>query len=305
MVRWQRRPAAGGRRPQSIGSSSFPRPEDGFVVAQDPEFDIEAVEDLPNVEAAAKATFLFLVLVDDRGQPLLDQFSAIAPFVLFFTKGEPGSMNRPNLIAGRLPDPSKAEEILIDEDVAAKRNLRVGSQLNMQAFSPEQADDALGGVLQAPAGPRLTFTVAGIGRTPSDLDPTAVDPNVIYQGSAEIVLGEAFWDRYGDEVGTAESIEIFRAVRLAHGAADIDEFTAAVRALPHGDTAFVQFGTADSVQAAERARDAVALETSSLTALAVVLGVAGAVLCGLRVGSPRVDRHRRVPRPAGARRATQ
>jgi hypothetical protein len=277
--------ATGARRSSSAIDRfiEYSRPEDGFVEAQDPQFDIDAVQDLPNVEAAVKGGFLFLAPLDDQGQPQLDQLAAIAPLVFIFTKGQPGSMNRFKMIAGRMPDPSTTDEVLVDEEVASKRHLHIGSQLRMQAFSPEQAEQGTSGDAgeQPPAGPQLTFTVVGIGRTPSDLDPSSVDPNVIYQGSAEMYLTEGFWERYGDEVATAGPIDALRAFRLTHGAADAEAFTAAVRALPHGDSAFIQFGTSDSVQAAARARDAVALETGSLTALAAVLGLAGVVLCGL------------------------
>lgn len=260
---------------------AYTHPEDATVFAPDDGFDITAVDRMPMVTAAAKGGFLFLAPLDDSGQPQLDRLSDIAPLMFVPTKGTPDDLSRVRVVAGRFPDLTKPDEILIDEEVAAKRHLSPGSTLRMKAFAPEQVTVGSFGPGAPPEGPELDLVVAGIGRTPADLDPQTQDPDLIYQGSAEIELGPAFWEKYHDQVAVAEPVDQFRIVRLQHGAADRDAFTEAVRALPGGADVAVQFGTSDPEKASTQADSAVTLETGSLVALAVVLAASGLVLGAL------------------------
>jgi hypothetical protein len=292
---------AGARRSNSAVARflAYTQPEDATVNAADESFDMSAVDRLPQVHASGAGGFLFLAPLDATGEPQLDRIAEIAPLVFVPKKGSADDTGRWRIIAGRSPDPTRAEEVLIDEEVAAKRGLTVGSTLRMKAFSPEQVNLTTFDGSNAPEGPELDLVVAGIGRNPSDLDPQTQDPDLIYQGSAEVYLGPAFWARYHDEVAVAQPLDTFRVVRFEHGAADRDAFAAAVRALPGGSDVEMQFGTSDAVKAGEQADSAVALETGSLVALAVVLGVSGLAL-GAFALSRLVDR---AAEPLGALRA--
>jgi hypothetical protein len=261
---------------------AFNHPSDVEVIAQSEDADMTQVDALPQVETSTTGSFLLFVPTDDAGNAVPDEVGAIAPILSFPVRGNGEDLERPRVLRGRLADPSAPLETTINEELASKRHLDVGSTLRVVALSPEQARHTDGPNHDpVPEGPALAFTVVGVTRTPADLNPGAETQDVIYEGSPEMRLGKAFWDAYGDKVGTSGSPDVFRSVRLRNGAADLPAFADAVRALPHGDSMLLQSGTSDVSQGSDLARDAIGLETTSLVLLGAVLAVAGALLVGL------------------------
>jgi len=88
-----------------------------------------------------------------------------------------GSMafGRPIMVAGRLPDERRPEEVAVDEELAGRRDLSVGSRYRVQAFTVEQFAAAGEGRDVAARGAVADLRVVGIVRYPRDLIPVVTD----------------------------------------------------------------------------------------------------------------------------------
>ena len=128
-------------------------------------------------------------------------------------------IDRDRFVAGRAPDPAAPDEITIGEGLAARLGLMVGSDLEVESYSPAQIQDILGGVPDAgpAAGPRIRLRVVGIVRRPLDLGERTASGGLI-------VLSRGFGQRYGDRVGAFGSRI---RLRTDHGVADVPEVVAA------------------------------------------------------------------------------
>ncbi len=111
-------------------------------------------------------------------------------------------VDRPRVIAGRLPDPRHPFQAAIDQNGAAELGLRVGSVLTLAALpnaGPSGPDDR-----GAPARPRtLRITITGILVTKSSVDPvTDLDkaPHLIASRSLWPLLGPRYQAFDGAEV---------------------------------------------------------------------------------------------------------
>jgi len=257
---------------------AFNHPADVEVIAAGHDADLDLVDALPDVQASAEAVFLFFVPTDDEGVAQPQEIGAIAPFAIILKAGDIHDLERPRVLRGREADPAAPLETTINEELASTRHLDVGSTLRVVALSPAQVGTDSSGVDGlVPLGPALAFQVVGVTRTPADLNPAAARQDVIYQGSPEMRLGRAFWERYGDQIGVAEAPDVFRAIRLRNPAG-FAAFEAHVRALPHGDEILLQQRTSDSEVNSSLAKDAIGLESASLLLLGAVLAGAGLLL---------------------------
>lgn len=73
---------------------------------------------------------------------------------------------RPIVVAGRLPDERQADEAVIDEELAARRHLVVGSRWRVGAYTAAQLEQAAGETSAPPAGPAVNLRIVGIVRHP-------------------------------------------------------------------------------------------------------------------------------------------
>jgi len=241
--------------------------------------DLEAIDQLPEIASAEAVSFAELTVLDDRGNVDEASFGALLPFIRLPRAGALDEVNRPRLIAGRELDPTAPLEIVVNEELARVRHLALGATLSVVAIAPDQADIlATGG---APHGPTLQLRVVGIVREPADVDPPASQFGAAVAFVTErLELSPAFEDRYGNEIahgdppgGPAQS------VRLRQGLADLDAFRAAVAVISPDTAATIAPGSEADVAAA-KARHAIAVETLSLIALAIVLATTATVLGG-------------------------
>ena len=106
------------------------------------------------------------------------------------------AFGRPIVVAGRLADERRTDEAVVDEELAERRHLRVGSSSGgdhtLQQFGP-----AGEGQFVSPQGAVVDLRVVGIVRTPRDLVPVATDQDNIFVNGGELYLTPAYWARYG------------------------------------------------------------------------------------------------------------
>jgi hypothetical protein len=239
--------------------------------------DTDAVRRLPQVADVGEGGYLAMVAARPSGEPDLEGFGEINPYVLL---GEPwpGSSNRPILVAGRLPFGDRPLEVAVDETLADRRGLGPGDTLRMWGYTPEQAEGAgPGGLVPAkPAGGAFDLTVTGILRHPYDLAPVPAGQDVSWLGSEELYLTPAFWRAHRGRVAALGSgVE----VRLRNGLRDLDAFAAALRRLPGGRDAAV-YANSDAERTVRKLERAVRLEVAAQLVFAALAALTGLFVVG-------------------------
>ncbi|MGH3370906.1 MAG: FtsX-like permease family protein [Nocardioidaceae bacterium] len=283
--------ALGGARRSSTAiarSLAYSPPEDVFVApAEGSTLDMAEVVSLPEVLASAYEAYLAMVPDGPDGRPEVELAGKINPYLYQAVTGPAGAIDRLRIVRGRDLDPTKPLEVVIDEELAAERRLSVGSHLEMAAYSSAQMDtvfgnETSGAAVPAPEGPVLDLSVVGIARMPVDLHPGDEDHTTSFGGTKDIYLTPALFERYGDQIVIfgAPSPDAPQAVRLVHGLADLDSFSAGVHSLAGGDDAVIDVSDSDALGSARLADNAVGVETAALAALAALLAVAGIALVG-------------------------
>jgi ABC-type lipoprotein release transport system permease subunit len=261
---------------------AFNRPEDVFVApSSDGKLDMNAVDALPQVEAAQYQSYLAMVPVAPDGHARVDAAGDINPFLNTPIVGPADAIGRRRVIRGRDIDPTRPDEIAIDEELASADHVTVGGHLRFATFAAQQIDSLFNSSkIPAPKGPVVDLAVVGIVRVPADVHPGGDTAHITYGGTKDMYLTPAFYRRYGNQVATYDPPlpTSARALTLRRGAADLAAFDKAVRALPGGAGASIQTGGSDALDSARTARRAISVETTALLALAVVLVMAGLAL---------------------------
>ena len=174
---------AGARRTDTAMASfvSYSRPDDGGFIYGSPSGPtvppgpaayslapygaVRQILSLPQVKAWFEAPYLFMA-TDPSGSDV----GILNPFG-FSTAEALRDLDRPLVIAGHLPDPSRPFDVAVNEFAADKRHLHVGSRFRLYAYSyPQIAGAALitQGVSKGrPEGPSFTVKVTGIVRVPT------------------------------------------------------------------------------------------------------------------------------------------
>ena len=80
------------------------------------------------------------------------------------------TVERPVILAGRMANPSRADEVVVSPHFMSAHHLRVGDTLTLHLSSPAQAAAGVDASQTPPAGPRVTVRIVGVGRTPFFLD---------------------------------------------------------------------------------------------------------------------------------------
>jgi hypothetical protein len=197
---------------------------------------------------------------------------------------DPGGavFGRPIVVAGRLPDEGRAEEVAVDEELAERRGLRVGSRYRVAAFTREQLDPAGEGRAVAPRGAAADLLVAGIVRYPGDLVPRVTDQDNLFVNRGELYLTPAYWQRYGPDIA---NYGIGLAVALHDGQAGLPRLNASLRRLfgPQAGAESTEGWSGDEA-ITTGTRRAIALESAALAAFALLAAVAAMLLVGQTLG---------------------
>jgi FtsX-like permease family len=267
---------AGARRTDSAMDRflAYSRPTSLWVAG----VDFAEVRRLPQVADADEAAYLLLAPSTPAGGPDTSGLGSINPLI-----GAHGRLmatsERPLLVRGRLPDPTRPLEVAVDETLASRRRLEPGRRVRMWAYTPRQLAEMTDSTrFPDPAGPAFDFTVTGVVRQPNDLTPVPLQRDVIYLGVNDLYLTPGFWRANGR---TVANLGVGTTVRLHHPS-DLDAFTAAVRALPGGRQAEIEVGS-EALDVAGRARRAMRLQAMALLAFAALTAVAGWLVVGQSV----------------------
>jgi hypothetical protein len=192
------------------------------------------------------------------------------------------AFGHPILVGGRLPDERRPDEVAVDEELAERRHLRVGSRLRVGAFTSAQLGPAGEGRDVPPRGAVADLLVAGIVRYPEDLLPVVTDQESILVNSGDLYLTPAWWHRYGPDIA---NYGIGLAVRLHNGQADLPRLRAGLRRLYGGDAAAEGVDAAIGDKAMTTGtRRAIGLESAALAAFAVLTALAALLLVGQTLG---------------------
>src|ERR1700681_3458933 len=151
------------------------------------------VAHLPQVAAYFRAPYLFLTT--SRSGHNSASLNAIGDFDPALYR----SVDRPLVVAGHMPGPTRPFEAAINEFAAEKGHLHVGRPVRLYAYSAAQfRNGGLTGnvaALRVPAGPSFMVRVTAIVRFPQDINavlPLAAKADVSYEGQENLYLTPAF-----------------------------------------------------------------------------------------------------------------
>ena len=151
--------AAGARR----GQTAFDRlwastlPATSGVLPNQPGFDWAKVRALPEVTALSEFPVTFGFGLDccpgaSSGFPPVDDE---------FTR----TIERPVMLAGRLFNPDRVDEVVVTPQFAASFGKGVGDTLTLHLASPQQVNAGYDGSTGPPRGPRVLARIVGVGRS--------------------------------------------------------------------------------------------------------------------------------------------
>ncbi len=181
----------------------------------------------------------------------------------------------PNLVRGRLADPTSSSEVVLDEVIAKFLSAGIGDELHFKSYSPEQVagwgDEPTEEQFMQFDGPDVDLDVVGISRHPADL--TTDDPMSYF-----VALPPGFYDEYR---GRIAEFSRFALIDLGPAPApDVEGATAAaVRELLGPDASPEESGE----EAGEPVMSTLAFVTTALTVLAITIAFAGVVIGALLV----------------------
>ncbi|WP_199701191.1 FtsX-like permease family protein [Jiangella rhizosphaerae] len=239
------------------------------VLPNQPGFDWDAVRELPEVEALTTFVLTASYVVD--GVPP-------GGFALAFPPGDDEvfrTIERPVVLEGRLPDPTRADEVVVSPNFRETYGLDVGDSVTLRLFAPE-TQDLLGSAATSapePDGPVIDARVVGVVRSPWFSDKLGDS-----EGGLSPSPGLAA--RYRENLFGASGQGVANAlVRLRGGEADIPAFKAGLEEVSgRSDIDFM-----DLAGEGRHAADVADFEAEALTVFAVVAGVAAVFLVGQAV----------------------
>src|SRR4249919_2742319 len=204
---------AGARRGQTASSRLWARtlPATATVLPNQPGFDWAKVRALPEVSALSKFPVAFGFALDccpgaSTGFPPADSE---------LTR----TIERPVMLAGRLFNPSRVDEVVVTPKFVASYGKGVGDTLALHLASPRQVDVGYDGTTGPPRGPVIRARIVGVGRTPWGVDADAPSQ------TGGVLASPALFARYRANImGTSGQTYINALVRLKGGAAAIPAF---------------------------------------------------------------------------------
>lgn len=249
---------AGARRTDSAVDRfvAYSKPGQGVVIADPTSY--PAIERLPQVEASTHGARMAITLDGHVGGAIL---SALAV--------EDFGFSHPILVAGRLPNSGRIDEVVVNSAAAKISDLRVGSAVRLRAYAPDQGEAVLRGTDAPPTGPRMTVRVVGIIRFPADLSVAPSTPDVLYTGNDAMYFSWTFFRKYEKRVAIVGGTIL--SFRVRGGAAELASLQAAVERLSEGE-AFVYVGS-DDLDAAAQARHATRVEALALFLFGALAGL--------------------------------
>jgi hypothetical protein len=234
--------------------------------AGDESLELDRIARVPQVAASQRRLLLAYVARSRSGRPLYP----LGPGSLEVqvpTDGRLNTIDRPKLLEGRLPDPSRPNEAVADTKSIRYLGLRLGDAATMRFISHRwlwagKPVRSTADPRKAPGGPLVRVRIVGV----AAYWKTDVDSGYLH-------LSPGFYRAYGGRgLGSwADQLQ----VRLKRGAADVPAFRAAVQRIA-GKRAYAFFEPSESLPMVQRSID---LQAEALLALAA-FGAAAALLLG-------------------------
>ena len=186
--------------------------------------DLAFLATLPGVTATSESTCLL-------GRLVLEGHAATARDIgvgCLSLRPVPESLElHPVVVEGRAFDPG-ADEVVVDEEQAARSGLAVGDQVQITAFTADQfAALSSGDRTTPPAGSGAAAEIVGVVRQPEDLIPAALDQDAELLGHGMVFLSPGLWSKLGPDVAR---FGVITELRLADGDGGVDEVAAALEA---------------------------------------------------------------------------
>ncbi|SDU89008.1 ABC transporter permease [Jiangella alkaliphila] len=232
-------------------------------------FDWDAVRALPEVAGLTTFVLTGAYVVDELPQ---DSYAAGFP---------PGddevfrTIERPVVLDGRLPDPARADEVVVSRRFEETYGLGVGDAITLRLFSPETQDSLpfASTVLPEPDGPVVDATIVGIIRSPWFSD-------VVGDSQGGLSPSPGLFAQYRDNLlGASGQGELNALVRLRGGEADVASFKAGLQEVSgRSDIDFM-----DLAEDGRHLNDVLRFEADALQAFALAAGAAAIFLVGQAV----------------------
>ena len=209
--------ATGARR----GQTAFDRlwastlPATVTVLANQPDFDWATIRALPEVTALTEFPVVAYGFgldccpgADTGFPPADDQFTT--------------TIERPVMLAGRLFNPDRVDEVVVTPQFTASFSKRVGDTLTLHLASPQQVNSGYDGSTGPPRGPVIRARIVGVGRN--------VFGSMTVEGPGQrgsVLPSPALFAHYrADILGTNGQGYLNALVRLKGGSAAIPAFRA-------------------------------------------------------------------------------
>jgi hypothetical protein len=208
---------AGARRGESAFNRLWARtlPATVTVLANQPGFEWSRIEALPDVATLTRFPVVFGFEAQgytaaSSGFPLADDHMT-------------RTIERPVILAGRMFNPRRADEVMVTPKFLATSGEQVGDFLTLELASVRQANEGYDGTTGPPRGPKVRARIVGVGRTPWAVDADS-------PGSPGGVLSTpALYSRYrANMMGTSGLAYTNALIRLKGGEAAIPAFRAAL-----------------------------------------------------------------------------
>jgi ABC-type lipoprotein release transport system permease subunit len=257
---------AGARRGGSVVERLVDRtlPATLAALPNEPGFDWEAVEQLPNVAAIAR----FAV-----SQYFIEGLPAEAANFAYGDDAMIG-VERPVVLEGRLADPARDDEAVVTHAFEGTFHRGVGDTVTVQLLTPEQVDESYdSAAVPPPEGPEIAVKIVGVVRS-----PWFSDSGADVQGSF-IPSNGLFAQHAPNLIGNEETAYVNALIRLEGGAADVPAFRADLAELT-GRQDIEFFDLAAGAQHAEEVAD---FEANALLAFAAAAFIAAVFLVGQSV----------------------
>jgi hypothetical protein len=249
----------------------------------------ERVVHLPQVAAYFRAPYLFLTAERNDGDPVPINVIGDADADLY------RAVDRPLVVAGRLPDPRRPFEVAVNELAAADGHLGVGMTLRLHAYSYAQVTSGLltnssSGVIR-PAGPMYHVHITGIVRFPQDVNaalPLVDRQGVSYEIQRNLYTTPAFLQALakGEGIAVQQVTDInLVGVRLHHGSADWSAFARSVERASGGAITITSPGNVYGInRAAASAQRGIRLDVAALLVFGLLIGLITLLFVGQALG---------------------
>jgi hypothetical protein len=107
---------------------------------------------------------------------------------------------RPIVVSGRLPDADQTDEVAVNEELAARADLRLGSRLPVGVYGSDQFARVGNGAPLVPDGLHRSLRVVGVVRYPPDVLPVVLERDDLASDHSILWLTPAFGTAMGADV---------------------------------------------------------------------------------------------------------